>query len=124
MRRLRLESGISVRSRRASDALRRRASMSAIGSVMFISSLSPARLRDARDVALEGVLPQTDAAQLEAPIDGAGTTADLAAVADPHLELRLLLHLRERLLARHVYLTSLPACGTGARVPRGVHDRA
>src|SRR6185295_19121200 len=73
---------------RAREALRTRVSMSAIGSEMFIRDL-PARLGDARQLALEGALPEADAAQREPPHVGPRAAAHDAAVIRLHLVLRL-----------------------------------
>src|SRR4051794_36149177 len=63
---------------RAREAFRTRVSMSAIGSEMFIGFL-PARLRDARQLAPEGALPEADPAQGELPHVGTRAPADEAA---------------------------------------------
>src|SRR6185503_11538534 len=82
------EAGTMTSVWRARDALRTRVSMSAIGSEMFIRDL-PARLGDARQLALEGALPEADSAQREAAHERARTAADEAAVVSPDAELRL-----------------------------------
>src|SRR3990172_4889094 len=83
------EDGTSTFSCSARLALRMRGSRSAIGSVIDISSrLLPAGLDDARPLALEGELPEADAARLELPEITAGKAADLAAGVGPRLELR------------------------------------
>ena len=73
------EAGTTTSVWRARDALRTRVSMSAIGSEMFMQDL-PARLGDAGQLALEGALPEADAAQGEAAHEGARPAADEAAV--------------------------------------------
>src|SRR6478672_6805307 len=98
-------------------ALRRRVSMSAIGSVIVMaarpflhrgfapepqvrpaaivgceksgSSRSPGGLGDARQLAPVRHLPQADAAQAELAVDGLGPAAALAARVATHRELRL-----------------------------------
>src|SRR5829696_2468907 len=95
------ESGISTRGCRDWVALRIRASMSAIGSVIvqfsvtsFLSGRSraalPAALRHAGDVAFQRQLAEAQAAQRELAQIGARAAAALAAVAQPDLELRRL----------------------------------
>src|SRR6187399_411236 len=72
-------------------ALRMRANMSAIGSVIM---MSPTRLRDAGELAFERHGPHANAAEFEVAIDGLGTTAH---VTPPYLtggELRGAIHLR------------------------------
>src|SRR5512132_1999519 len=59
---------------RAREAFRTRVSMSAIGSEMFIWVL-PARLRDARQLAQQGALPEADPAQGEPAHVGARAPA-------------------------------------------------
>src|SRR5215813_8653472 len=80
------EAGTTTSRCRAREAFRTRVSMSAIGSEMFMGL--PARLRDARQLALEGALPEADAAEREAPHVGPRATADRAAVIRADLELR------------------------------------
>ena len=112
---LNLEYGISTVSCFAALALRRRVSMSAIGSVIVIwanalsrygfrrphaSSRSvraadlqrrclPTGLRNAGQLAAVGLLTKADAAEAELAVDGVRTTADLATRIGAHLELRL-----------------------------------
>src|SRR6187200_2827327 len=85
---------------RARDAFRTRVSMSAIGSEMFICSL-PARLGDARQLAQERTLPEADAAQREAPDEGARPAAHGAAVVRADLELRGPLRLGDQRFLSH-----------------------
>src|SRR3712207_4708229 len=82
-----LEDGMRTWSCAATLPLRRRVSMSAIGSVIVIGTLllSPARLRDAGDLARMDQLAQADAAQPEVPEHGAGPPAPTAAGVGPHL---------------------------------------
>src|SRR5689334_22859272 len=63
---------------RAREAFRTRVSMPGVGSEMFIGVT--ARLRDARQLALEGALPEADPAQGEPSHVGPRATADEAAV--------------------------------------------
>src|SRR5829696_10452995 len=70
---------------RAREAFLTRVSMSAIGSEMFMGFL-PARLGDARQLAQERTLPEADAAQSEAPDEGARPAAHGAAVVRADLE--------------------------------------
>src|SRR5829696_5269874 len=77
--------------------------MSAMGSVMVMRRpllpRLPTGLRDAGHLAGVDHLPQADAAQSEAAVDGAGPPAAAAAGVGPHLELRRALGLlHERLL--------------------------
>src|SRR4029079_14540049 len=76
--------GISVRSCRASDALRIRVSMSAIGSVLI---KSPARPDHARELSAEREHSEADSAQLEVTIVSTCPAADLAAVPVPRRKL-------------------------------------
>src|SRR5215210_1383930 len=102
---LSLETGTSSRSCLARRALRIRLSRSAMGSVMLIVSLleslipgaaaSPARLDHAGQIALQRQLAEVDAAETELAVVAAGTAADPAAVAIPHVELQLLRFLRD-----------------------------
>src|SRR5512136_605215 len=85
---LTLEAGTSQRSLPACTALRMRVRKSAMGSVIVIAHPLPARLGHAREVALQGQLAETQAAQLELADVGARTTAQFAAVAVPDAELR------------------------------------
>src|SRR5262245_19308032 len=80
------EAGTTTSVCRAREAFRTRVSMSAMGSEMFMGL--PARLRDARQLALEGALPEADAAEREAPHERPRATADGAAVVRPDLGLR------------------------------------
>src|SRR3954453_11983244 len=88
----------------ATLALRMRVSMSAMGSVMVMSSSlpSPAGLGHARQLAGVGELAQAHAAETELAVDGAGPATATAAGVAPHLELRrALLLLDERLLGHY-----------------------
>src|SRR5215475_7802149 len=68
-----------------------RVSMSAMGSLMLMRS--PARFRDARDLAGQRQFAEADAAQREAADEGARPTANLAAIVRLHLEARRTLRL-------------------------------
>src|SRR5882672_2173658 len=68
------DAGTSTSVWRARDAFRTRVSMSAIGSEMFMDL--PARLRDAGQLAGQGALPETDAAQVEAAHERSRPAAD------------------------------------------------
>src|SRR5437868_13762768 len=85
MRTLSLDDGMSTFSCSALLALRMRVSRSAIGSVRMAL---PARLRDARHLALEGELPEAQAAHAELAEVAAGTPAQPAAAVAPRRELR------------------------------------
>src|SRR5690606_40368337 len=80
--------------------LRRRVSMSAIGSVIMSVS-SPARLADPGDLPLQGHLSEADPADAELADEGARPAAPLAAVVAAHLELGLALGLLDQRLLRH-----------------------
>src|ERR1700689_2332168 len=67
----------------ADCALRIRVRRSAIGSVMLIVRASPARLRQARDLAAVGGLAQLGARQTELAVHAARTAGDGAAIALP-----------------------------------------
>src|SRR3712207_844357 len=76
-----------------------RVSMSAIGSVTFIGS--PARLRDARQVAQQGALPEADAAQRKAADVAARAPAHDAAVIGANREALVALRLGDHRLLGH-----------------------
>src|SRR5271163_4611241 len=80
----------------ADCALRMRVRRSAIGSVMLIVRASPARLRQARNLAATGGLAQLGARQPELAVHPARTAGNGAAVALPRCPsvTRLLLQLR------------------------------
>src|SRR5579875_3748444 len=122
-----LELGMRTLSCMATLALRTRVSMSAIGSVMVIGArlLSPARLRDAGDLAGVHQLAQADPAQAELPEHRVRSPAPAAPGVGPHLELRRALLFLDQCLLRHLRLTALRV-GTGTRRPRaelGLHRR-
>src|SRR6516225_2712104 len=98
-----LEPGIFTESNCARFALRRRVSMSAIGSVIVIGSppRSPARLGHARDLPGVDHRPKTDPAEAELAVDGLRPTAALAPRVRADLELRRPLLLVPESLLRH-----------------------
>src|SRR5688500_17348090 len=73
-----LLAGRRVNSWRAIAALRMRASMSAMGSVVCM--VSPARLGHARNLAAQGEEPKADPAESEITVVAARPAADAAAV--------------------------------------------
>src|SRR5690554_2303890 len=115
---LSFEYGMVTDSWYAELALRRRVSMSAIGSVIVIGALAlphrgfrrpdlrrsrlPAALRDARELAGKGHLAQADAAQAELAVDRVRTAAPLAPGVGAHRELRLAVRLLDQGSLRHV----------------------
>src|SRR5450756_1756922 len=120
---LSFESGMSTRRCFAPQALRMRVSISAIGSVILIKSSSsvlpypvagtrrnewlPACLADARDVARQRHLSETDSAEPELSQESARSSAPSAAIVLPHRELRLPLALLHHGLTRHYNLSWL-----------------
>src|SRR5688572_8752476 len=91
MRSFRFERGHTTCCLRARIPLRIRVRKSAMGSVIdMVTRSSPTRLDDARDVAAERELAETEAAHLELAQECAGTPAPLAAALDTDLELLLL----------------------------------
>src|SRR5262249_31316253 len=91
--------GTSVRSWRASAALRMRVSMSETGSVIMSS---PTRLDYAGDLALQGEDPQAKATELEVAVVAARASAHLAPVSVRGRKLRSLVELRELTGSSHV----------------------
>src|ERR1700678_1610794 len=93
----------------ADCALRMRVRRSAIGSVMLIVRASPARLRQARNLAAIGGLAQLGARQPELAVHAARTPGDGAAVALPRCRRvpRLLLQFR---------LSRFPGFPSGLRI--------
>src|SRR5208283_5516828 len=89
---LSLECGISQRSCRASEELRMRESMSAMGSVIMGS---PARLDHAGNLAPEGEETEANSAELELAVIATRATAHLAAVAVARRELGSAIEFRE-----------------------------
>jgi hypothetical protein len=61
---------------------------SAIGSVMLIVNLLPARFPHPRNLALVGKRPQAESTNAELAIDRSRTTAEAAAAAKPGRKLR------------------------------------
>src|SRR3954454_18637676 len=72
---------------RARDALRMRVNMSAMGSLIVMRT-SPARFRDARDLARQRQPAEADAAQREAANERARPPAQLTAIVRLHFEAR------------------------------------
>src|SRR5262249_23693156 len=95
-----LDDGMSTFSCSARLPLRMRVSRSAMGSLL-IGWPSPARLHDARHLALEGQLAKAETAQLELPQISAGTAAQFAAMVAPRRELRRPLGLHDERDLRH-----------------------
>src|SRR5262249_38135957 len=89
---LSFEAGMSTFSCSARLALRMRVSRSAIGSLRMAL---PARLHDARDLALERQLAETEPTHLELPEVAARPAAQLAPRVGARLELRLTLRLHD-----------------------------
>src|SRR5512139_146612 len=98
-----LDDGMSTFSSFALLALRMRVSISAIGSVIIGSNPShlPTGLDDARDLAPERPVTETDAAHVELPEVAAGPAAQRAAVVRTDLELGCTLGLRDQRLLCH-----------------------
>src|SRR3954468_21297613 len=96
---LSLLAGTRVSSWRAIEALRMRDSKSATGSVIMGS---PARFRDARELAFESEQPRADAAQCEIAINTADTTANAAAIHGTSRELGRAIGFCPLRCARHI----------------------
>src|ERR1700753_3326290 len=113
------EYGIPTVSWYAELALRRRVSMSAIGSVIdmavlaFLAAVSakadlrrvevlPAGLRDAGQFAAVCHRAEADPAQAELAVDGTRAAAAGAARVSPHFELRLAVRLDDQRLLSHL----------------------
>src|SRR6267378_617349 len=94
------ETGTSTRWCLAAAALRRRVRKSAMGSVCII--LLPAGFHDAGDLTLQRHTAKTDSAHLELANIPARAAAAAAAVANPHLEFRLLEGLSDFCCACHL----------------------
>src|SRR5215470_19056534 len=91
---LSFDTGTSTRWCLAADALRRRVRKSAMGSVCIVLlELLPAGLHDAGNFPAQGHAAKTDAAHFELADIAARASADSAAVAHAHLELRFLARL-------------------------------
>src|SRR5258706_3034020 len=113
------EAGTTTSVWRARDALRTRVSMSAIGSEMFMQSL-PARLGDARELALEGSLAEADAAQGEPAHECTRPAAHEAPVIAADAELRRPLCLCDQRFLGHSYL---PRAYEAKGMPRSLSRR-
>src|SRR6056297_1280196 len=83
-------------------ALRTRVSMSAIGSVIMMWVSSPARLRQAGDLAGVGELAQAHTAEAELAVDRTGPAAAAAAGVAANLELRLRVGLVDQCFLCHL----------------------
>src|SRR5262245_23433006 len=88
----------------ATCALRMRVRRSAIGSVMFISSLLPTRLGDARKRAFQREVPEADPAELELPEKPSRPPAPPAAAARADRELRFPNRLGDPCRCGHVHI--------------------
>src|ERR1700740_3014826 len=97
---LSLETGTSTRWCLAAAALRRRVRKSAIGSVCM--ALLPAGFHDAGNFPLQRHAAETDSAHLKLADIAARASANAAAVADAHLEFRLLERLGDFCCACHL----------------------
>src|SRR5271166_2759490 len=93
--------GIFTVSNWAELALRIRVSMSAMGSVIVMVALLPARLGDSGHLAGVHHRPQADTAQPELSVDGLWTAASLAPRIGPDLELGCALLLLDQCLLSH-----------------------
>src|SRR3569832_2742489 len=121
------ECGSVIWSWRPRQPLRMRVSRSAIGSVIMIALLLPARLDEAGNQSLQREIAHADAAKLEAPVDAARAAALLAACVSAHRELRLALALDDHRLLGHLPVSpsyfcdparsrnGMPSCVSSAR---------
>src|SRR5207245_1503658 len=97
-------------------------SRNAVISSVNTNLLSPARLRDARQLADQRALAEADPAEAELPKVASRPSAHLAAVVHPHRELGRALRFQDEALLGHL-LPLRTQCGTasrgcaGARVP-------
>src|SRR3954470_8395758 len=109
------DDGIRTSSCCTTLALRMRVSMSAIGSVIVIARLplSPARLRDAGDLARVNHLPEADAAEPELAEHRARPAATAAPRVRAHLELGLALLLLDQSFLCHLSLYCCPSRWNG-----------
>src|SRR5690348_3142913 len=96
---------MSTNGRSMATALRMRVSMSAMGSVIM---KSPARLLHSGNQSIQRHVPETQPAQLELAVYGAGPAAQLAAPLAPAREFRLPVRLFDFRFARHELVT--PSC--------------
>src|SRR5215218_1814089 len=99
------DDGISTSSWNAVFALRRRVSMSAIGSVIMRAPSSPRRLGHARHLAGVRHGAEADPAETEALVDRARTAAPAAPCVPAHLELGSALLLLDKGFLRHLYFS-------------------
>src|SRR5215210_2009587 len=98
---LSLDDGMRTVSWAATDPLRIRVSMSAMGSVIVMGA-SPARLGHARHLAGVHHLAQADPAEPEGAVDGTRPSTPAAAGVGPHAELGLALLLLDQCLLRQL----------------------
>src|SRR5262245_51386352 len=98
------EAGTSTVLCLATCALRMRVRRSAIGSVMLISSLLPARLGDARQRPFEREIPEANATQLELSEKAPRPPAALATAASAYRELRFPIGLCDPCRRGHVHI--------------------
>src|SRR5262245_33804125 len=103
---------MSTRRCPAVQALRTRVSISATGSVMLMSSPSPAGFAHAGDFSPQRTLAEANAAQFELGQRAAAAAAALAAVIAAHFELWLPFDLLDPALLRHPVSPSLRRPGT------------
>src|SRR6185369_1174807 len=108
------ECGSVIWSRRPLHALRMRVRRSAIGSVIIVESSLPARLDEPGNQALQGKVAHADAAELEAPVHAARTSALLAAGVSANGELGLPFGLDDHRFLGHVLLLRPYCCDFGA----------
>src|SRR5687768_15161347 len=101
MRTLSREAGMSTFSCSARLAFRMRVRRSAMGSVIMSRPLLPARLDHARNLALEGQLPEAEPAAFELAQVPAGPATELAAAVRARLELGHTLRLHDERDLRH-----------------------
>src|SRR6185369_16322870 len=104
------ECGSVIWSRRPLHALRMRVRRSAIGSVIIVESSLPARLDEPGNQALQGKVAHADAAELEAPVHAARTSALLAAGVSANGELGLPFGLDDHRFLGHVLLLRPYCC--------------
>src|SRR5271156_5731534 len=101
---------------RARIALRIRVSNSAIGSVCDIIDSLPARLDDARQLAVERIFAQAHPAHLETPIVRARAAAQRAAIVRAHFEFWFAGCLNPQARFRHSDNPYAPCSGVGGGV--------
>src|SRR5216684_3993166 len=87
----------------------------AVISSVNTNPLSPARLRDARQLADQRALAETDPAEAELTQEAARPAADLAAMMRSHSELRRSLRFQDEAFLRQFLLLTKTPCGTASR---------